>query len=365
MNLSNKIGFQIVHILCCTINACILANQIYLSIKYRKKHRIAGTLKTVALFASMFMIGRLALTGQVAWNTNPDSRFCHRYITASVAAFVFTQVTVYGFHWAKHFLLYSNPLLQQTIHVSMKIVSATSAVLILAVVFCGSISYMVPRVSSMIYVAEQGSCHFKEKKSLHNDLPHLIYFAGVLLVQTTLLILNAYPVIRSNTNIPSSCRTVRQNNTRIIYKMLALAVCVVLNDACTFIIQTVVVAQPPFYLTMWDCNLTIHQILCAMTYQRISRCINCSNKNDIHRNINEIIRQTPRKSEEFETELSKHLKTTVTPLNANDEFEFFYLTDDDKDINISAVHNTVMRIPMYRLPETSNTDTSNCKSHSV
>lgn len=337
----------------------------YLSIKYRGKQRIAGTLKTFAMFASVFMVLRLTLTGHIAWNTDPYSRYCHRYITASVIAFVFTQTVVYGFNWAKHFLLYSNPLLQQTIHVGMKIVSAISAMLIIVVVFCGSIAYLVPRVSSTMYVAKQGSCHFSEEKSLHNDLPHLIYFAGVLLVQTTLLILNAYPIIRSNTNIPSSCHTARRNNTRIIYKMLSLAICVVLNDACTFIVQTVIAAQPPFYLTMWDCNLTIHQLLCPMTYQRISRCINCNSKNDSRKNANEVKQQTPRNLEQYEAELAEHLKTPMTPMTTNDEFEFFYLTDDDKDININAVHNTVVGFPVHCMPETSNTDTSNRETQAM
>ena len=357
--------YQTVHVTCCTILAGIMANQMYMSVKYKRKPRIANTLKTFAILASLLMAVRLTLTGRIVWKKTPDTRACHTYITASVAAFAVTQTVVYAFSWVKHYLLYRSPIMQRTIHTAMKIVSAMTIILIESVTLGCSVVYLLPRVSSVMYISNQGMCQYVEGKPQHNDLPHITYFSGVLLVQTTLLVLNTYPLIKHMLNTNLTCQSARRNNTRILYKMTALAMCAGVNDTIAFLAQIMIDAQPTFYLLVWDVNIIVHQILTAVTYQNITHCVTCRS-NKLHNDMEDMYQVPQRVLEYYEVDLARHLRTSLNPIQQqDDEFEFFYLTDDDKDFNINAVHSTDKCFPVHSLPKASNTDDANLKTEAM
>ena len=50
---------------------------------------------------------------------------------------------------------------------------------------------------------------------------------------------------------------------------------------------------------------------------------------------------------------------SLNPIQQDNEFEFFYLTDDVKDFNINAVRSADQGLPVYSLPKTSNTNNEN------
>ena len=336
-----------------------------MSVKYKGKRRIANKLKTVAILASVLMAGRLTLTGQVVWKNTPDTKACHTYITASVAAFALTQTAVYTFSWIKHHLLYRSPLMQRTIHTAMKVISTVTIILIVAVTIGCSVLYLLPRVSSVMYVSLQGSCRYLKGQPRHNDLPHITYFSGVLLVQATILILNTYPLVKNMISTTITCQSARRNNTRILYKMTALAVCAGVNDTLAFLAQIMINAQPTFYLLIWDVNIMVHQILIAVTYQNISHCMTCRG-NKMRKDMEGMYPVHQRVLEYYEVDLARHLKTSLNPIQQqDDEFEFFYLTDDDKDFNINAVRSTDKCFPVYSLSETSYTNDANLETQAM
>ena len=364
-DISHSEVYKTTHVTCCIILTGIVINQLYMSAKYKGRQRIANKLKTVAMLASILMAGRLMLTGQVVWNKTPDTKACHMYITASVAAFAVTQTTVYFFSWLKHYLLYNSPLMRRTIHTAMKVVSALTIILIVAVTLGCSVVYLLPRVSKVMYKSERGSCIYVDGQPQHNDTPHITYFSGVLLVQATILILNTHPLIKNMRNTTVTCQSARRNNTRILYKMTALAACAGVNDTLAFMAQITIDAQPTFYLIIWDVNIMLHLILTAMTYQNISHCRTCHD-NNLKKDMEDMDRAPQRMLEYYEVDLARHLQTSLNPIQQqNDEFEFFYLTDDDKGCYVNAVRSTDKCFSVCSLSETSNSNTGDIKTQAM